>query len=131
LAPAEGLHGQEPVANRTFARASRINWPPLGCEHIGCGHKGYPEEYEDELPANSNTATYAERGWTFVETSWACMAKGRGFSDAGPSQVWDLGKLDTTESSWYEMRDKCTKDKVDLPTIYLKGQGAAATAHAR
>ena len=79
--------------------------------------KGYPEEYEDELPANSNTATYAERGWTFVETSWACMAKGRGFSDAGPSQVWDLGKLDTTESSWYEMRDKCTKDKVRPPPL--------------
>ena len=39
LAPAEGLHGQEPVANRTFARASRINWPPLGCEHIRCGQK--------------------------------------------------------------------------------------------
>lgn len=53
----------------------------------------------DNLPPGSNVRTYAERGWTFTESSWAQLSKSRYNS-------LDLGFLSGL-TDWHEIREAC------------------------
>ena len=69
---------------------------------------GYPERYE--LPEGANRSSYSERGWTFVEASWAQLSKSRYNS-------LDLGRLTDETTEWPDIREQCTAGLARRPPL--------------
>ena len=102
----QGLGGLGSMYAHKYTTVFRLTRPPAD----------YPAAYD--LPEGSNTGAYRDRGWCFTESCWSSMTK-------SSDRSLDLGKLDGSETTKYQIMDKCTQGGGRLPPITPEGFAAA------